>query len=432
MKKNIQEEIERIKLLSNYDNTKTLNENVQGFSVISEQGLYGSLLKRLGLAGKEGKTLATKTMEKELESIFKTNPSLLKNFGVDAKEVISNLKKGLIKGDDLGILRKEIFKRTQNQGLKTKIADEMISQPSIRKELSNIKNEQKALDFLRKKGYAVEDASLLIKRYIANEGKFADDISRELGKQAKRKYQEQLTKQRMWEAKRYTSQEARQGLSLIKGTKGVFTLKTVWTLIKIAATIGVAYAIWSWMTKNDKTGYPKCLSDGIPSEDFEKMVKEGREYILNTDLGIDDIDSKGGGRFYQNGKFETEDTSISGNWKEVPGEGIVITTSDGNEFVLPCEDIEGDPNRIEDVIPTIEYKETSDFPMGVGAINMEVIGLVQNCLGLPVTGKFDPTLEAKLIELGYGSTLDRTTLSIIKRKCGITSQEFGFASKFTK
>jgi hypothetical protein len=194
------------------------------------------------------------------------------------------------------------------------------------------------------------------------------------------------------------------------------------------------------LTSDKKTGYPDCLSKNIPSEDFEKMYNEKRDHILNTDTGNDFIDDNGGGKFYQNGSFETENGKYKGGWKEDDNLGIVITLQNGDEHVMSCEGTQdwGDEEPVEPKQKTEKeqivsnwngtYTECDDFPMELGCKNDGIIGTVQICFGLPKDGKFSPKVLDALEKKGYGYTLSYDIYKRIQSECGMGESESGFAS----
>jgi hypothetical protein len=415
----LKEEIERFKLLSSYDNKKTLDENIEPLQEINWRSL-------LGLGAKESKSLAKLTTV-ELENLFRKIPSELSKFGNDAAKIIDNLKIGKFSQTELGELRLLIFKNTDDSVLKREIADDIVRSEGF-KGLVNVA-EKDALDSVKNAGFRADEAELLIKRYKNSGGKFTDEIERA--------YQKKFEKQRYdLGNKRKTSYKERIGydyyrnirsprdkVSFLKIIAG--TPKFLWTTLKLAAGLGIAYLIWQYYVKKGDLKYPKCLSLNIPTEDFEKMQKEGREHILNSDTGNQFIDSNEGGRFYENGRFETENEKYTGTWKEENGK-IVVLLSNGEEHEFECvseSDFEDDSSEFE-----VETTPEPSFLSSItdSSVKSGMIMLVQRCLDLDETGIYSSEIEEKI-----GGPLTQKKYKEILKDCGFSSQESGYASTFT-
>jgi len=423
MNKILKEEIERFQLLSNYDNKKTLDENYQSNQVISEAN---PLLNLLRLGGREAGTLS-KTAVKEVESLFKLYPKEMRRFGVDTAEVIAKLEGKTAKpftSGQLGDLRTTIFKNTTDKTVRREIADDMIKSKAW-KDIFSSRTEAESFEYLIKKGYSGDDINFLTKRYKNSGGKFKDFY-----KPKTEKYQtNKPTKQRASDYHYGTTRETKNSaMSLIKSV--AMAPFKIWglfkTLLKLGLGIAVAYYIWKYFTEKGQIGYPDCLSKNIPADDFKKMVEEGREYILISDTGNKFIDDNEGGRFYQNGKFETENEKYSGSWKEDSSLGIVIILSNGDEHTISCE---GMVDFELDTEPEEVNKFKSDFPMSVGDENLEIIGIVQRCLGLPEDGVFTTELEKELKSKYNSSTLTKSIFKEIMSDCGAGKETSGYLSR---
>jgi hypothetical protein len=421
MSKLLNEEIERFKLLSRYDNRKTLDENFQTEDVINEQ-LKSVLSNLFKLGGREAGTLS-KTAVRELESLFKLFPTEMKKFGNDAAEIAAKLKSQSYTAKELGQLRTTIFKGTDDLTVRKEIADDMVKSKPWKDFFSSTK-EKNVIDDLIKKGYSADDAKLLADRYIKQGGKFKESYKTGL----KTKYKTTKPKKQRFSNYNYPPPPPKNRMTIMSLLKGVALIPSkLWGLLKTCLKLGLgiaaAYYIWKYFTENGSTGYPPCLGKNIPVEDFEKMVEEGREYILNTDTGNELIDSNEGGRFYQDGKFETENEKYKGTWKEDSKSGILIVLDNGDELTMSCEgmvDFELDTEEID--------KFKKDFPMSVGDENLEIVGSVQRCLGLSADGVFSSELEKAMKDNNYGSVLTQSTYRRIMSDCGQAEQSSGYLS----
>lgn len=460
----LKEEIDRFQLLSKYDNSKTLDENNTSSEVINERWLSKQLAR---LGAREAEALS-KTAVKEVESLFKTIPKEMSFFGKDAATVIKDLK--TMDKNKLGLLRETIFKNTANQNLRNEIAKDMVKNKGFVDFFSN-HSKKEAFDLMVKgKKWNGEEASYLINAYKDTGGKFGDELKSALsggkGGKNKSKYKgnKQKTKSSYYDdIGRYSNKErktwARSAYEMLgdilKGTGNsiAFVVKNFWRLLWIAGSIGVAYYLWNYMNK--KFGvYPKCLSpDNIPKQDLYDMYNQKLEYVKTSETGNDFIDDNGGGRFYSDKKFETENGKFKGTWKnDTDDSDIIVTLDNGEEQIVLCQAIrdfidprdprETDDNLSKTIVKTPEqiekekimsswngsYTECEDFPFGIGCKDDEIIGTVQTCLGLPRDGKFSPKVLDALEKEGYGFELTFNTYKKIQSKCGASQSKTGFAS----
>jgi len=441
MNKLLKEEIERFQLLSKYDTNKTLDENYQSSEIISEGG--GWITR---LFGKEAGTLS-KTAVKELEVLFKSIPSEMKVFGNDAAEILTKLKSNSYTPKDLGALRKTIFKNSSDDVVRKEIADDMVSSKNF-KDFFTSNKEKKVIDKMIAKGYSGDDAILLVQRYKKQGGKFLDDIKAATkgstkGKSRKNSYD--------WDSYYNGNQRitaASTAWSIVNGAKVVvgFVYNNIWKLLALAATGWIAYEIWKILTKGGNTGYPDCLNKAVTPNDADKM--RTRTHILLEKTGNEFIDENGGGNFYLDKKFETENKQHKGTWSyDEKSSEVVVKLDNGNVHTIVCENVPGwddedeDTNLSDDPINVTQtekqklisnwngsYNECDEFPMSLGCKNEGIIGTVQICLGLPNDGKFSPKVLDALDSEGYGIELTFDTYKLIKGKCGMSSAKSGFAS----
>jgi len=463
----LKEEIDRFQLLSKYDNSKTLDENNTSSEVINERNWIGRQLARIGARETEA---LSKTAVKEIESLFKTVPKEMSSFGKDAATVIKDLKN--MKPDKLGLLRETIFKNTKNTNLRNEIAKDMVKNQEYVKFFSS-HSKKEAFDLMTTgKKWSGEEANYLISTYKDTGGKFRDELRAGLGKRSKvgknkSKYtgNKQRTQPTYYDdLYRYTKGErktwARSAYEMLgdilkgAGNSISFVVKNFFRLLAIAGTIGIAYYLWHYMNK--KFGiYPKCLSpDNIPKSDWEKMFNQNLGYVKTSETGNDFIDDNGGGRFYADKKFETENEKFKGTWKNDSDDSdIIVTLDNGEEHIVLCQAIrdfidDRDPRETDDddlsktIVKTPEqiekekimsswngsYTECEDFPFGIGCKDDEIIGTVQTCLGLPRDGKFSPKVLDALEKEGYGFELTFNTYKKIQSKCGASLSKTGFAS----
>jgi len=449
MNKLLKEEIERFQLLSKYDTTKTLDENYQSSEVISEAG--ANWLNKL--FGREARTLS-KTAAKELEVLFKSFPAEMKKFGNDAAEIIAKLQSNSYRPDELGTLRKTIFKNSSDDVVRKEIADDMVKSKNFKDFFSSVK-EKKAIDDLIARGYSGDDAALLYKRYKNQNGKFLDDIKATVKPKTKPKtkgktrQQSQSTNSNSFGGNRNQRITAASIAKSILNGAGVvvgFVFKNFWKLLFMSGSLLIAYYIWKYLSKGGNTGYPKCLEQAISPNDLEKIRTEKRTHLPLENTGNEFIDENGGGNFYQDNKFETENKQYKGTWSyDENSSEVIVKLDSGDEHTIACEDVprwDDDEDEFpSDPISTTQtekqkiisswngsYNECDEFPMSLGCKNEGIIGTVQICLGLPKDGKFSPKVLDALDSEGYGLELTFDNYKLIKGKCGMSSAKSGFAS----
>ena len=460
MNKILKEEIERFQLLSIYDNKKTLDENYD--NVLNEQGLFGNLFR---FGTREAGTLSRAAI-REIEELFRLVPTEMRRFGVDAAEITAKLEAKSFTSTELGAFRKTVFKNTQNTTVRKEIANDMVSSKAFEDFFSTTK-ESKVIDELVRKGYSGNDAKLLMDTYKRNGGKFLDEIGSNLVNTGRRTQTNaswgSARNQRRYSSYyddigRYSNSErktwARSAYEMLgdilkgAGNSISFVVKNFFRLLGIATTIGIAYYLWHYMN-NKFNIFPKCLSpDNIPKKNWEEMYNENLGYVKTSETGNDFIDDNGGGRFYADKKFETDNGKFKGTWKNDSDDSdIIVTLSNGEEQIVLCQAIHDfidprDPREDEVVVKSPQqiekeriisswggkYQECDDFPMEIGCINDGVIGTIQDCFDIPRDGKFSPQVLDALEKNGYGFTLSFDSYKRIKNKCGMSSSQSGFAS----
>lgn len=442
----LKEEIERFQLLSKYDNKKTLGENNQSIIVINERGLF--------------KGTVSKALAREIESVFKSFPTEMKKFGNDAVEVVSKLKARSYTSTELGELRTTIFKKTTDKATRLELANDMAKSKAWTDFFSSTK-EKKVIDELIKKGYSGDDAKLLMDTYKRNGGKFLDDIastSKGLSKnktRTKRNYQDDLNSMSRSERKT-TAEFAWQMIKdMAKGTGNVlaFVVKNFWKIFFAATTLTIAYYVWKYINEMANL-YPECLWKNIPKDDFEKMKNAQLKYIKMSETGNEFIDENGGGRFYTDKKFETENGKFKGTWSDDTDLDIIIKLDNNDEQTILCQYVvdkydKRDPREDEtststEVVKTAQqiekekiisswdgkYTECYEFPMEIGCMNDGIIGTVQDCFDIPRDGRFSPQLMDALEQNGYGFTISFDIYKRIQNKCGMSGSQSGSLSIF--
>jgi len=169
MKNIIIEDLERIKLLFNYDNKKTLSENI---NIISETSSLALELKNL-LAGS-----AAHEVEAEINNILRKGTKLFDdaitpNELKTSTEVIDAIKAGKITQVELKKVTQGIINSTSNPNLSNKFITLLVNTNKYQDEFKNLTRAE-AKSMLSSRGYTNPDAIMDV--YSNGRGKFKSSL----------------------------------------------------------------------------------------------------------------------------------------------------------------------------------------------------------------------------------------------------------------
>jgi hypothetical protein len=425
MKDIILEEINRNKLLMNYNSEITLSENISLVEsvLLVEQGRNALLKSILGVADetaalalkrvKNAKYIAGVNLFDDIAIYGKTGlksgdevmTALIKN--TLTKSQLSELTKGLMKtGKATGSLRTQLTNRASDLAIKDVRYANMAE-----KELSKT---------LVKKGYDPAIADEIAAKFANKRGKVVTTPKGKTTAKGKTTPKgKNTTPAKKPRVKKETYQAASGKVTIWQNVKSRLVGMTRAKIFKYLLIAGGLYLVWKWWTDEGSAPFPDCISKNIPKEDFEKMVNEGLDYVLITDTGNSTIDQNGGGRFFDDKKFTTGNGKYSGTWSEKDG-GIVITVS-GTDYSISCEGMEGSDdtdtdNGSGDGSGT-GYKVCDSFPLTKGCKGSKVSEF-QKCIGVNADGKFGPKTEQGLKDKGYSTTVTQEVYDKILKNCG--------------
>ena len=171
------------------------------------------------------------------------------------------------------------------------------------------------------------------------------------------------------------------------------------------------------MNDDENVTFPDCLKEKVSKEDWDATVKNGQCLIINM-TGNDKIDSIGGGKFYEDGKFQSGDNSQQGTWNSEDGSIAIKIGSD--RYMLPCggalnpEDMTEEDELLED--SDVTFAPCNTFPLSKGCTG-EYVRNIRECLGLK-GNHFTSHLERKLLSQGYDIIVTVDIYNIIMKKCG--------------
>jgi len=158
MEKKILEELNKFRLLSNYDNSKTLNENYA--SIISEDGIAKNVLKAAEeLKAAKSAISADKTL---LKGVTSTEGKILKS----ADDILNALKADKIVGKELARVNRTLFNSAESSlKLKNAIAKDLALSDDFAKLYGGLSEKDAIQKLISKKGYTVEQANMITSQY---------------------------------------------------------------------------------------------------------------------------------------------------------------------------------------------------------------------------------------------------------------------------
>jgi hypothetical protein len=171
MEKKILEELNKFRLLSNYDNNKTLNENYA--SIISEDGIAKNVLKAAEeLKAAKSAISADKTL---LKGVTSTEGKILKS----ADDILNALKADKIVGKELARVNRTLFNSAESSlKLKNAIAKDLALSDDFAKLYGGLSEKDAIQKLISKKGYTVEQANMITSQYKKN-GKSFSTLSKD-------------------------------------------------------------------------------------------------------------------------------------------------------------------------------------------------------------------------------------------------------------
>ena len=408
MKDIILEEINRNKLLMNYNSEITLSENISLVEsvLLVEQGRNALLKSILGVAD-ETAALALKRVK---NAKYIAGVNLFDDIAIYGKtglksgdEVMNALIKNTLTKSQLSELTKGLMKTGKATG-------------SLRTQLTN-----RAADLVAKDVRYANMAEKQLSKTLVKKGydpAIADEIA---AKFANKKGKLTVTPNNTPASKLRADSNSFPALTgkvtIWQNLKGRLVGMTRGKIFKYLLVAGGLYLVWKWWNDEGSSMFPDCIGKNIPKEDFEKMVNEGLDNVLITDTGNSTIDQNGGGKFFDDKKFTTGNGKYSGTWSEQDG-GIVITVG-GTDYPMSCEGMSDDDTTDDDSGDGsgTTYRVCDSFPLTKGCKGSKVSEF-QKCIGVSADGKFGPKTEQGLKDKGYSTTVTQEVYDKILKNCG--------------
>lgn len=465
MKQNILEEINKMKMMFSYDNKKTLTENININEAIKIPGFGG--LRDLAKVDRE----FLNANRAELENIVSTSVGGLRdvkgNTIKTAEELTKAIQDGTLSAQNLGKVNKGLLKgagtsREVKEAIAKDIGEFMYTKKA---DYAGATRETMKEALIKQKNYTPEEAEMIIKAYEGKGGLFKDsktannvqagkdvkagkdveaakDLERqkELEKLREKNKQKEFNRQKELEKLREKNRKSQyekelEKINVPKNEVGRWKrfkerLKKVGFVkgLLILGGLGLlAYGLYDWFMNDDENvTFPDCLKNKVSKDDWNETIKNGQCLIINL-TGNEQIDSIGGGKFYEDGKFKSGDDSQQGTWGEEDG-NIVIKIG-GDSYMLPCEgaanpDDNDDLNLDDTNDESFSERPCGSFPFTVGCMHSYISDL-NECIGLGMGNTFTKELERELIKRGYGKTIDINIYNEIMKICGKKTIKLG-------
>ena len=441
-KKVLIEEINRFKLLSNYDNRRTLSENQEEFKEINIQGV-----SKIG-----GKTItqATKSLAKlggfnELTKYFKfagrMEDEIVRALSKSSDEMVQEIDDAIMKDIAAGNRTSSLgdVAKNSSKDLAILLANELSSTKTVKYFGENF-----TLDEL---------ASAIDKGFSPSTGKKLQDPTQ--AKALLKQQQDIVMKDAVDKAKNYS---AKRKLELLKGEDGGGGRriggedgpppdldkwkKLSWKkvgLIAGGATLATFLAWWMFSSRRGENPFPPCLSQGFTSSDLKKLQQTAPKLPIAT-VPVQTVEGKNTqltntiwSEPTSSGKGTLEINGTEGVWSYDSAGQNVTVKHEGNIYIINCGIINFNKETGEEIPPAPAPSpspgggctQSSDFPFGYYQMN-SMVGSVQNCVGARADNCMGPqTARAIQQFLGLSETPTSLTKDIydkVMAKCkGSTS-----------
>lgn len=390
----INEELNRVKLLMGYNTKKTLTENTT--TILSEQW-WKIALEDIGKVVSRDSEAALRSIEGGFRDGTMSWKNMVTTDGMKltkTADVLEAIRLGKLGPSGTGELSKTLFLKGSSLEMRTAGAEAITSMGKFAEKYAGKSREEIVQRILRDTKYSREEAELLADTYLKKGGRTPikpDPVPVTPDPVPVRPGEDDFI---IWKKV--------QGFNWKKG-------------LKYLAGAAAIYFLWKWLT-SEKSPFPECLRKRVGTADAEKVKALGVEALIITKTGNGDIDSAGGGMFYDDGKFSSINGRYKGTWSEQDG-GIVIKIGD-KEYVLDCQDIPVPPIPVPPVpVPGGKCKPCNSFPMNIWC-KSDKIREVQKCIGATADGCYGPKTEAKLKEKGYSTTITKDVYDKIIKNCG--------------
>lgn len=366
----LNEEINKIKLLSNYNTSNTLSENKS--YLLKENEVLEQNLRNLVVGGSKSSPKALKALNKDLKKIMS---DIIKNHGglmstndvflSNAKDIIKGFKNGKFYGTELGKFNWSVFRQTSDNAIINAVAKDIIQTKNFATKYGSKSLKEGTNALMKDYKVTKEKAELLMKEYkssIKSKPTSKPTFNPKNTKTKQQNHQPQFpvtSGRRKMDTTIYKERanlknmlnNDKKGLmqwlknnKLVKGARNVMKVRTLWKLIK---WVGGAWLIWKLFFYESEKDGDKVNFDCGPGLTFDyetgNCVDDSGNIVDPNDIDDDDDDD------------DFEDVNIEDTYVDCTG-----------TYKFGCTDTEG------------------------------VINNAQRCLGVNPTGKFDKETENAL------------------------------------
>ena len=410
----LNEEVNRIRLMFGYDSKKTLTENQETISetVISEQAQF---LKNLFKSDVKLMRAAATELKAEMGAL-KGGVSTVDGVILrDADDIMKAVKAGKLAPAELGRVNAQLLRATKNPAVEKALIQDIVTTPAFGRKYGKMSKAEVKQALMKKDPtlWTNQRVNAALKEYEMNVAKFGT-----AGKVVPKKTP--VAKRKPVAKKKPAPLQGKETNWVVfkEKIKGMSRSRAV----RLLLAAGGLYLVWSWLTSDGTTPYPPCLTNNLGEEDVKKMADECLNELVIVNTGDKTIDSNGGGKFYDDGKFETGNGRYSGSWK-LDGDQIIMSVG-GNDYSMAC----GTENATDDNGGTggtgggSRYTKCDSFPIKKYCRGGRVID-IQECIGASPDGKYGDETERKLKEKGYPTEITQEVYDKIMKNCGKSSTD---------
>ena len=380
----INEELMKVKLLMGYDTKKTLTENAR---VLLNEQPWKVALEDLGKVVAKDSEGALRSLENAFKEGSLDMRNMVTTDGVQLSkmsDVLEAVRLGKLGPAGTGQFSKALFLKGSTMEMRVAGAEAITSMGKFAEKYAGKSREQIVEMLMKDTKYSKADAELLADTYLKKGGKrIIDPIPDPVPVPP-------TPPPIPWPVPRINWKKA----------------------IKYLIGAGALYWLWKLLTDDEASPFPACLRDKVTQEDAA-VVQERKmdNALVITNTGNSDIDSAGGGVFYDDGGFNSVNGSYKGEWS---GEGPISIKIGSKEYIIECS---GKPTPTPVPVPGGKCKPCSSFPMGKWC-KSEKIKDIQGCIGAKPDGCYGPETEGKLKSKGYSTTITQSEYDKIMKDCG--------------
>jgi len=388
----LNEEIKKMMFLSNYNTSKTLNEN----NILLEQ-VVKTVVKDVKIAGS---TVSKAEAEAIMNKIAK-NPTRYPGLNT-IDDVIKGVKAGSTEAVQV------VLKTTKNARLLDTLATKLVADSKVmNKVVTNAKSQKKSVEgYLRQLGYS-DDAINALKKadksglYFKQAGKVG--AATKTSVTPKKRTRKPASKENTfgnWKKR--------------MGAKWSGMSRTQKVLAIAGAGLGI-YLLWNYFKSEEPGIFTDCVLGFMSDEDLALMAQKGfGDGIIITDVPNRQVAALGGVKLFTNGSLETVTGGVKGTWKD-NGSNVSVTISN-QTYEIPCASSEGTGGGESGGGGTSRYKVCNNFPYELYC-KSEVIRKVQQCLGTKDDSLLGPATENALKANDYSLPLTKEMYDKIVEKC---------------